>query len=486
MPTPGDTISSSLAPPDFLLIEITSRCNLKCTMCPLTTGETPSSHQPGHMSDAMWESLVVFAKESGRVNIGGYGEPLLNPKCFDYLQQLDAAGVFTTLTTNGTMVTPQFADRLKALARLETVNVSIESPDPEIYRSIRGGKVEKALEGVAHLTAALRPSQVTVSSVMMRSNVESLMTFPTLLAQLKVAKYVVQGLIDYATGLDEEELLWRNGLPGYVSRLTEAARQAGVGIEFALPERVASELRDPGDAAGAIAVHLATPPPAVDGAKQCFAPWDAPVIDKDGRVFPCCYALTRATAVMGNLSESSPHEIWHGDRFQQFRRDIVNARTTPAVCRTCTVVPTGPHVLGRYSARMLEDRSVLSGSQEMRLVVENTGTATWTANDRIHIGTASPRDRASAYYHPSWIGTNRITSFVEPQVPPGAAATFKFRVTPSPQPPFELFQLVVENVHWLPEPRFRIEPRVAELERPSMARKLLQAATRLIGRKPGE
>jgi hypothetical protein len=134
---------------------------------------------------------------------------------------------------------------------------------------------------------------------------------------------------------------------------------------------------------------------------------------------------------------------------------------------------------------MLEDRSALSGSQEMCLVVENTGTATWTANDRIHIGTASPRDRASAYYHPSWIGTNRITSFVEPQVPPGATATFTFRITPSPEPPSENFQLVVENVHWLPEPRFHIQPFDAEPDRPSVARTLRHllssSATRAAG-----
>jgi radical SAM protein with 4Fe4S-binding SPASM domain len=469
MPAAPDTIASALGPPHSLLIEITSRCNLKCCMCPLTTGQTPSSAHPGHMADAVWQSLVSFARETGLVNIGGYGEPLSNPKCFEYLLELDREGVHIALTTNGTMVTRRFAEQLQTLAHLDVVNVSIDSPDPDIYRRIRGGSVEKALDGVAHLASVLNPSQVHVSSVMMRSNIDSLLAFPALLARLKVRTYVLQGLIDYTTGLDEEELRWRNGLPGQVDRLRRGGADAGVEIVFELPDRVAAELHEPGNPAAVIAAHLAAPPPAAGGTRQCLAPWDTPVIDKDGRVFPCCFALTRASAVLGDLNESSPQDVWLGEKYEQFRRDIVDARTTPAVCRTCTVVPTGPHVLGLYSARMLEDRSVLSGSQEMRLVVENTGTATWTANDRIHIGTASPRDRASAYYHPSWIGTNRITSFVEPQVPPGATATFKFRITPSPKPPSENFQLVVEKVHWLPEPRFRIRTFGAEPERPGVA-----------------
>jgi radical SAM protein with 4Fe4S-binding SPASM domain len=219
------------------------------------------------------------------------------------------------------------------------------------------------------------------------------------------------------------------------------------------------------------------------GAKQCFAPWDTPVIDKDGRVFPCCYALTHTSAVMGRVGEAGLDEIWRGEAFQRFRRNIVDARTTPDVCKVCTVVPTGPHVLGLYSAKMLDDKSVLRDSDEMRLVVQNTGTATWTANDRINIGASSPRDRASAYYHPSWIGTNRITSFVEPAVAPGATATFKFRITPSANPPFEIFQLVVEDKRWLPEPRFRIQPGGArQPERPPFARRLRLAASRLLGR----
>src|SRR5512137_1300539 len=109
-PSAPDTTASSLGPPNSLLIEITSRCNLKCAMCPLTTGQTPSSAQPGHIADAVWKSLVPFARETGLVNIGGYGEPLSNPKCFEYLQELDREGIRIALTTNGTMVTRRFAE----------------------------------------------------------------------------------------------------------------------------------------------------------------------------------------------------------------------------------------------------------------------------------------------------------------------------------------------------------------------------------------
>ncbi len=64
------------------------------------------------------------------MNLGGYGEPLSNQRCLDYLRELDALGVRTVLTTNATMVNRKIADQLAALAHFDGVNVSIDSPDP--------------------------------------------------------------------------------------------------------------------------------------------------------------------------------------------------------------------------------------------------------------------------------------------------------------------------------------------------------------------
>ena len=48
--------------PQSLQIEVTSRCNLKCKMCPLTTGDTLSSAHPGHMTHRI-DSLEMLRKE---------------------------------------------------------------------------------------------------------------------------------------------------------------------------------------------------------------------------------------------------------------------------------------------------------------------------------------------------------------------------------------------------------------------------------------
>jgi radical SAM protein with 4Fe4S-binding SPASM domain len=217
---------------------------------------------------------------------------------------------------------------------------------------------------------------------------------------------------------------------------------------------VAAEMRAPVDSQHG---RECCPPAAATDTKQCFAPWDVPIIDKDGKIFPCCYAVSNAAAQMGDLHDTAADAIWQGESFSAFRSALLDGRTMPDVCRTCTVVPTGPHPLRQYGMRVLPERSTLVGGTEMCLAVQNVGVATWTGADRILIGTANPRDGHSAYYDQSWIGRNRICSFSEAVVPPGTIATFRFHISPSTVAADESFQIVIENQCWVPGTRFTIE-----------------------------
>jgi radical SAM protein with 4Fe4S-binding SPASM domain len=433
--------------PSGVLIELTSRCNLTCRMCPLTAGDTPSSRDPGNIDPAVWREVIAFAAAVGRANVGGYGEPLSNQKCLGYLRELDAAGVRISLTTNATMVNEKIAGELAAMRNLVNVNVSMDSPDPEIYRDIRGGELDPAMRGVGLLARAMGPDRVTVSSVLMRSNVQSLTAFPARLADIGVSSYVLQGLVDYTAGLEHEVIGWDNGLSGAVDAIRAAADKAGVRLILELPHRTTtSDLQV--DAASAASTDT----------RQCFAPWDEPVVDKDGRVFPCCFAMTHGQAVLGHLKEETFGAVWHGRAYTDFRRAIVDGRTTPDICRQCTVVPSGPHLYREYAAAVVPDASRLEGAGPLRVVMRNTGTATWTRRDQVHIGTSDPRDRPSALWHPLWLGHNRVGTFVEAEVPPGATATFEIPLMPLQTPVAESFQLVVEHRGWLPDTRFTLKP----------------------------
>src|SRR5215813_3526562 len=124
-------------PPEVISVEITTRCNFKCKMCALVTGGTRSSAVAGHMAESLWPRILEAAREAGHVNVNGWGENFSHPGFLGFLEDLDRLGVSTNFSTNGTYLTPPTVARLAKLAKLALINVSIDSPDPEVFRAIR-------------------------------------------------------------------------------------------------------------------------------------------------------------------------------------------------------------------------------------------------------------------------------------------------------------------------------------------------------------
>jgi radical SAM protein with 4Fe4S-binding SPASM domain len=68
---------------------------------------------------------------------------------------------------------------------------------------------------------------------------------------------------------------------------------------------------------------------------RCFRLWTSPVITWDGKVVPCCFDKD-ADHIMGDLTESTFRNIWHSDRYREFRRKLLDDRRGIEICVNCT------------------------------------------------------------------------------------------------------------------------------------------------------
>ena len=67
---------------------------------------------------------------------------------------------------------------------------------------------------------------------------------------------------------------------------------------------------------------------------RCTRPWEYAFIRANGDVAPCPALFgSDKGAVMGNVFRQEFLDIWHGDRFRQYRRASVSG--TSALCRVC-------------------------------------------------------------------------------------------------------------------------------------------------------
>ncbi len=430
-------------------VELTSLCNQKCVMCPLTAGNTLSSRQRGHMALPTWERVLTALRVIGQVQWIGYGETLLHPQALEFMRAADGHGVRSSLSTNGTRLNEATCAALAALDHLVHVNVSIDSPDPDIYRAIRKTPIDAVLEGLATLARHVDRRRITVTSVVMAENVESLADLPEMLARFGIAKYQLNVLHEQKGRHFGGELDAASS-PA-MERIRIEARRRAVELVVDVPARLDMNLADAGGYDSAYRDG-----PQANQTRRCLLPWEFPFIDKDGRVFLCSNATGREDEVVGSILVQDFMEIWHGERMQDIRRRFLSSAPLPPSCRQCSIQAIGTHPLHEYRAEIVTRRVSVTHAVHgtVQLQARNAGPLAWQKGE-ISVGTIRPRDRASAFHTGDWLSVNRIARN-EARVAPGEVGMFVLPLSAGPRERQELFQLVKDGAHWVAASEFTI------------------------------
>ena len=102
---------------------ITRTCNLRCVHC---YSDSNAMQYPGELS---WKEMQTVVQDLADYQIPSLllsgGEPLIHPRFFDLVDVASAAGLKLTISTNGTLITPEKAARLKA-ANVAYVGISLD------------------------------------------------------------------------------------------------------------------------------------------------------------------------------------------------------------------------------------------------------------------------------------------------------------------------------------------------------------------------
>jgi radical SAM protein with 4Fe4S-binding SPASM domain len=413
------------------------------------------------MADFTWEQVLRIARLCRKVILVGYGEPFTNPRVIDLLTELDANGIDVTVSTNGLTISSSIATRLNALRHIVHFNVSLDTSDPETYRSVRGGNFDRVLRGLRVLVDAFdNPHRITVSAVAMRGTLTSLRRLPSLLASIGVHTLELQAVTDYNEFAAGEHLRGDTQLLSALQELRAECETHGVQLQLLGEDRILEQLDGEPGVRGRIA-HSSQMPGQVT--RQCALPWEIPFVDKDGRVFPCCYAAARNSSQLGQIGPDRFEQIWIGEQFRQFRKGLLHG-DPPSICRDCTIAPLGPHPYLQWAAQVIPETITVSAGRAS-ILATNLGTRTWTPDDNVRIGTSRPRDRRSNIRHDTWLSGNRPAR-CDAVVEPGEVATFSFWVSRQRWPVEEKFEILVEGRCWMPNTSFSLAiPAIGPLRR---------------------
>jgi MoaA/NifB/PqqE/SkfB family radical SAM enzyme len=239
-------------------LELTSKCNLRCGMCPLPVLRRP-------YEDMEWP-LVEKAEREIHGNglklkwLHEMGEPLLYARIDDAIRLFPEA----SLSTNGLVLTPEIGAKLLATP-LKRIRICVDSIDPKVYPQLRtGGDFDKLVDLTQKFLKQAKGAPLRIEIQKMRSRLT-----------------LTETVDDFKKLFDLKQ--YRN------ARVIEKTCEA-------------LDVNEETDLHGKFYG-------CVQGA---FFTWV--VIFADGRVTHCCYDA-HGDQVMGDLKTQSLQEILQGDRF---------------------------------------------------------------------------------------------------------------------------------------------------------------------------
>ena len=337
--------------PSYLILELTTRCNLRCLMCAIN--QDPRIRKGGEwygdLSFEAFENLSKVISKIRRIDLNGHGESLLSPHFVPILEKVKQHGAYVGITTNALLMNEEIAEAIVA-NKMDEIIVSIHAATPESYARIsRGGDLEQLITNIKALNR-IKAREQTVLPVIkfnfvgMKGNIGELEELIRLACDLAVESITMLPLAEYDNV--KGEALETSDLATHIPNALEVAEGCGVNLlvpkiyldQIGIAPKEVPELeqqrRPLRQRIKAILQGLMPKPKPLLSetalVRDCLDPWEFFFVMQSGRVRPCCIIEEN----MGNLSEQPFEEIWFGEKYQKLRNDILN-NTPPPQCRTC-------------------------------------------------------------------------------------------------------------------------------------------------------
>jgi len=289
-------------------IEVTSRCNLRCTSCARTVYDE-RQNPTGDITSETLNAIIPFLPAAESIVIGGYGEPLLYKNLSDLLNVAQQAQCRIAIITNGTQIDSEIASVINENHVSEIV-ISIDAVDPIKLLGLRGIQLDSLRKNVAILKNAAPKCRTIYQMTLGIHNLAE-----------------VDPLIRLASedGCD----LRVNHLKAYTALLSEAPL-------FKYKEQARIVFEQSQSLADSLNVKLSLP--LLEGTVPCLQPFELLSVRHDGTVQGCCSAMFNADVphlILGKLPSDDAAKLWNHPLMLSARNAAYGLEPWPESCQNC-------------------------------------------------------------------------------------------------------------------------------------------------------
>lgn len=313
--------------PKWIALEITRRCNLKCIHCRSSSEEEVKDHLD-FSTEEVFRIIDDIASYAKPVTVLSGGEPLLRKDLFEIAKYGENKGLRMCLATNGTLVTDDVCNKIKA-SGIKIVSISLDGSNEDVHDSFRNQK--GAFRGTMNAVELFKKHSIPfiINSSFTKRNQGEIPKVYRLAKELGATAWYMLMIVPTGRGKDimdeliskedyESILEWHYQMEKSESEMFVrpicAPQYYRIVAENSKKEGIKFERR---------ALKFST-----GGAKGCITGQLIAVIDVDGNVLPCSYFPKPA----GNIKKHSFKDIWEDSVLLKELRDFKKYKGKCGLC----------------------------------------------------------------------------------------------------------------------------------------------------------
>jgi MoaA/NifB/PqqE/SkfB family radical SAM enzyme len=251
-------------------------------------------------------------------------------------------------------------DEVEVLARFASVQVSVDTCDPELFAKIRrGAKLETIVANIENIRAAakrlgVRGPEFRLDMVIADKTVFGLEETVAWAIRNGVTDFYFAGLINHSEPTEGFNVQQVKNLPRSelsnalqcIERAADLARRSGCrvavndGLTRSLQHELAKEKEQPSATPAATSADHRWDSPGLESGwtRDCMDPWNYVFLYAHGEVRPCCCYLDS----IGNVSKTRFKKILNGRPVRTIRRNLLTGNLKGMMCERCSMHPPIP------------------------------------------------------------------------------------------------------------------------------------------------
>ena len=191
-------IKESIIKPEFIILDLTHRCNLKCNICEIRKDKDIKELTTNEIEDLILQSIDWGVKDF----VLSGGEPFVREDIFEVLDFVKKKNYHVGVLTNGILLNESFIKKISPylISNSLSLAISLDALTPGIHDDIRGNKgcFEKTFNGLKLLSEFKKqyPSiNFNTISIILNENLEELLDLANSLKALNVNSIQFQPLL---------------------------------------------------------------------------------------------------------------------------------------------------------------------------------------------------------------------------------------------------------------------------------------------------